>query len=91
MAKKPNKVSRLEVATSHTMEGFLNQLVEDDTWLKCWVCCRYIPSCRKLCLMLLFGHFVQGVVMFSENMTCTSLSYLMSYVTGFASCVIQLF
>lgn len=37
VAKKPNKVSRLEVATSHTMEGFLNQRVEDDTWLKCWV------------------------------------------------------
>lgn len=53
MAKKPNKVSRLEVATSHTMEGFLNQRVEDDTWLKCWVCYCYIPSCRKVCLMLL--------------------------------------
>ncbi|KAJ7371698.1 hypothetical protein OS493_023729 [Desmophyllum pertusum] len=35
--RNPIKFARLEVATSHTMEGFLNQRVEDDTWLKCWV------------------------------------------------------
>ena len=62
MAKKPNKVSRLEVTTSHIMEGFLNQRVEDDTWLKCWVCYCYIPLCRKVCLVLFFSHFIQGVV-----------------------------
>lgn len=35
--RRSNKSCTLEVTTSHTMEGFLNQRVEDDTWLKCWV------------------------------------------------------
>jgi len=38
-----------------------------------------------------FGHFIQGVVLFSVIMTCTSLPYLTSYVTAFASGVTQLF
>lgn len=76
MAKKTNKVSRLEVTTSHSMEGFLNQRVEDDTWLKCWVCyCSYIPSWRKVCLMLSFSYFRSGRS-FCVNMTCTSSPYL---------------
>lgn len=36
--EKHVQVERLEVPTSHSMEGFLNQRVDEDEWLKCWVC-----------------------------------------------------
>lgn len=34
---KHTQIEGLEVPFSHSMEGFLNQRVEEDTWLKCWV------------------------------------------------------
>ena len=38
VAEKHTQVEKLEVPSSPSLQGFLNQRVEEDVWLRCWVC-----------------------------------------------------